>query len=156
MPRKSVPPRFDSCLAQVLALGPLRAEAWSLLPELVEQPHSVTPKGLPVEMVETLAACYFANKPEDSDWVVLPVANFDVYFGTPKLWAEVSETNPGDHFRAIRNRLWTVPVSAGGSYRYSVDKIRHPSPLLPLEMDACSFQNDSVRLPFPTPDGIRR
>ena len=39
-------------------------------------------KGVPVEMVETLAAYYLANKPEDSDWVVLPVANFDAYFGT--------------------------------------------------------------------------
>ena len=33
-------------------------------------------------MVVTLAAYYLANKPEDSDWVVLPVANFDAYFGT--------------------------------------------------------------------------
>ena len=33
-------------------------------------------------MVETLVSYYLANKPEDSDWVVLPVANFDAYFGT--------------------------------------------------------------------------
>ncbi|MBD5160792.1 MAG: hypothetical protein HDT14_01980, partial [Oscillibacter sp.] len=30
---------------------------------------------------QMLAAYYIANKPEDSDWVVLPVANFDAYFG---------------------------------------------------------------------------
>ena len=35
-----------------------------------------------MEVVETLVAYYLANKPEDSDWVVLPVANFDAYFGT--------------------------------------------------------------------------
>lgn len=29
-----------------------------------------------------LAAYYLANQPEDSDWLVLPVANFDAYFGT--------------------------------------------------------------------------
>ena len=40
------------------------------------------PKGVPLDMVETLVSYYFANKPEDSDWVVLPVANFDAYFGT--------------------------------------------------------------------------
>lgn len=71
--------RFDSFLAQALELGPLRAEERSLPPALVEQLHSLTPKGVPVEMVETLAAYYLANKPEDSDWVVLPVANFDEY-----------------------------------------------------------------------------
>ena len=30
-------------------------------------------------------------------------------------------------------------------------RIRHPSPLLPLEMDACPFQSDSVHMPVPTP-----
>ena len=74
--------RFDSFLAQALELGPLRKEEPELPPELVEQLRSLTPKGVPVEMVETLAAYYLANKPEDSDWVVLPVANFDAYFGT--------------------------------------------------------------------------
>ena len=49
---------------------------------MVEQLCSLTPKGVPVKMVETLASYYLANKPEDSDWVVLPVANFDAYFGT--------------------------------------------------------------------------
>ena len=33
-------------------------------------------------MVTTLVSYYFTSKPEDSDWVVLPVANFDAYFGT--------------------------------------------------------------------------
>ena len=74
--------RFDSFLAQALELGPLRREEPSLPPELLEQLRNLTPKGVPVEMVETLVAYYLSNKPEDSDWVVLPVANFDAYFGT--------------------------------------------------------------------------
>ena len=74
--------RFDNCLAQALELGPLRDEERSLPLELVEQLRTLTPKGIPVEMVETLASYYLLNKPEDSDWVVLPVANFDAYFGT--------------------------------------------------------------------------
>lgn len=32
-------------------------------------------------MVYELIAYYIANKPEDSDWVVLPVTNFDYCFG---------------------------------------------------------------------------
>lgn len=74
--------RFDSFLAQALELGPLRSEEPELPSALVEQLRSLTPKSVPVDMVTTLAAYYLANKPEDSDWVVLPVANFDAYFGT--------------------------------------------------------------------------
>ena len=73
---------FWSDPKQALELGPLRDKEQSLPPELVEQLRTLTPKGVPVEMVETLAAYYLANRPEDSDWVVLPVANFDAYFGT--------------------------------------------------------------------------
>lgn len=74
--------RFDSFLAQALELGPLWNEEPELPPTLVEQLRSLTPKGVPVEMVETLVAYYLLNEPEDSDWVVLPVTNFDAYFGT--------------------------------------------------------------------------
>ena len=74
--------RFDSFLAQALELGPLRDKEQSLPPELVEQLRTLTPKGVPLDMVTTLVSYYLANKPEDSDWVVLPVANFDAYFGT--------------------------------------------------------------------------
>ena len=106
---------FDSFLAQALELGPLRKEEPILPPALVEQLRSLTPKGVPVEMVETLAAYYFANKPEDSDWVVLPVANFDAYFGTtsfgrkylkqiPETFLERSETG----FGLCRYRLGNV------------------------------------------------
>ena len=55
--------RFDSFLAQALELGALRKDAPDLPPELAEKLRT-------------------SNKPEDSDWVVLPVANFDAYFGT--------------------------------------------------------------------------
>ena len=65
-----------------MELGPLRKEEPELPSALVEQLCSLTPKGIPAEMATTLVAYYLANKPEDSDWVVLPVANFDAYFGT--------------------------------------------------------------------------
>ena len=98
--------RFDSFLAQALELGPLRAEEPELPPTLVEQLRMLTPKGVPLDIVTTLVSYYHANKPEDSDWVVLPVANFDAYFGTtsfgrkylrqiPKTILERSETGFG-------------------------------------------------------------
>jgi hypothetical protein len=74
--------RFDDILADALELGELRndeiaftANEW----QLIESP---TPDRTPVEVLSTLIAYYRANKPDDSDWVVLPVANFDAYFGT--------------------------------------------------------------------------
>ena len=50
----------------------------------------------PNEVVHTLIDLYRANKPEDSDWVVLPVASFDAYFGStnfsPKWLVKIPDT----------------------------------------------------------------
>ena len=105
--------RFDSFLAQALELGPLRKEEPILPPALVEQLRSLTPKGVPVEMVETLAAYYFANKPEDSDWVVLPVANFDAYFGTTSFGRKYLKQIPETVSGTFRDRVWAMPVPIG-------------------------------------------
>ena len=74
--------RFDDAMADALGLGPLRSDRIELPTELEARLRESTPKGVPFEMLRTLIAYYEANKPEDSDWVVLPVANFDAYFGS--------------------------------------------------------------------------
>ena len=74
--------RFDDAVADALELGPLRSKCEELPPELEVRLRAATPKGVPFEMFCTLIVYYEANKPEDSDWVVLPVANFDAYFGS--------------------------------------------------------------------------
>lgn len=68
-------------MADAPELGPLRNNCIELPPELEARLLATTPKGVPFEILRTLIAYYEANKPEDSDWVVLPVANFDAYFG---------------------------------------------------------------------------
>lgn len=73
--------RFDDVIADALELGPLRKAGPELSPALLERLRAATPKGVPFEVIEMLVAYYIANKPEDGDWVVLPVANFDAYFG---------------------------------------------------------------------------
>ena len=111
--------RFDSFLAQALELGPLCTEEPELPQAMMERLRALTPKGVPLEMVTTLVAYYLANKPEDSDWVVLPVANFDAYFGTtslgrkylkqiPETILERSETG----FGLCRYRLMCGPTGA--------------------------------------------
>ena len=73
---------LDGILADALELGPLRDTEISFTDEELSRISAVTPPGVPVETVQTLIAYYYANKPTDSDWVVLPVTNFDAYLGT--------------------------------------------------------------------------
>ena len=104
--------RFDTALADGLELGPLRMTDVAVPAELAERIKAVLPKGLPPEMVCTLIAYYAANKPEDSDWVVLPVASFDAYFGTTSFGRK--------HLRLIPNEILERPDSGFGICRYRV------------------------------------
>ena len=73
--------RFDDVLADALELGPLRSPDISFSSELEQRIEDSTPKGVPTEVLRTLIGYYIANRQEDTDWVVLPVINFDAYFG---------------------------------------------------------------------------
>lgn len=73
------PLRFDDILADALEQGPLRNP--DIQVDIAPIRHLI-PKEIPVAVIEELCRYYAANKPEDTDWVVLPVANFDAYFGT--------------------------------------------------------------------------
>ena len=72
---------FDDVLADALELGPLRSPSISFSPVLEQRIEDATPKGVPVEVLRTLVGYYVANRQEDTAWVVLPVVNFDAYFG---------------------------------------------------------------------------
>ena len=69
-------------------------------------------KGLPLKIVYTLIAYYAVNKPEDSDWVVLPVTNFDAYFGTTSFGRK--------YLRLIPGKILERPDSGFGVCRYRV------------------------------------
>ena len=64
-----------------------------------EKVKEALPKVIPVEVVCTLIRYYLANRQDDCEWVVLPVASFDAYFGDtsfskkylPKIPAEIVE-----------------------------------------------------------------
>ena len=91
--------RFDDVLADALEFGSLRKEGPELPPELTEKVKEALPKVIPVEVVCTLIRYYLANRQDDCEWVVLPVASFDAYFGDtsfskkylPKIPAEIVE-----------------------------------------------------------------
>ena len=73
--------RFDDVLADALEAGPLRREEYVLPAETAEAIRSADWNGVPTEVIEEVVRFYLANQREDTDWVVLPVANFDCWYG---------------------------------------------------------------------------
>ena len=73
--------RFDDILADALELGALRTEEYILTPEKNKALQNLDLNGVPLEVVCDVMAFYEANKNNDSYWVVLPIANFDCYYG---------------------------------------------------------------------------
>ena len=73
--------RFDDIIADALELGALRMEEYILPPEKYEVLQSIDLNGVPLEVVCDVVSFYEANKTDTGDWVVLPIANFDCYYG---------------------------------------------------------------------------
>ena len=72
--------RFDDILADALELGMLKNKDFSLSDSISEYIKThVAPSAQPAAAL--LVKYYIANKPIDNDKVVLPVTNFDAYFG---------------------------------------------------------------------------
>lgn len=74
--------RFDDILADAMEQGALQNKDYDLPKETMDRLIAAAPKGVPDTVLPTLIKYYHVNKQDDSDWVVLPVTNFDAYFGT--------------------------------------------------------------------------
>ena len=74
--------RFDDILANALVLGPLKNNEQTLPEHLLKRIEDCKDAEIPKDVILSLLQYYFANKKADTDWVVLPVINFDAYFGT--------------------------------------------------------------------------
>lgn len=74
--------RFDDVIANALTLGPLREMEVEVTEEQKEKLLPFVKGKVKLEHLTTLIAYYAANKPEDSDWVVLPASSFNNYFGS--------------------------------------------------------------------------
>ena len=72
--------RFDDIIADALELGALRTEEVQLTQSIEEKLKSIDLNGVPFDVVSDAICFCFANKREDTDWVHLPVANFDCYY----------------------------------------------------------------------------
>ena len=72
--------RFDDVIAEALEAGPLRTEEYILPPEIKQKLDALEIRDKYKSTAEDLTAFYYANKHDDLDWVILPVANFNAYY----------------------------------------------------------------------------
>ena len=72
--------RFDDILADALEQGPLQNYDVTLPEEVEEKVLELVGKKT-APYVYDLICYYLAHKQEDTEWVVLPVSNFDMYYG---------------------------------------------------------------------------
>ena len=102
--------RFDDILADALESGPLRKNAAALPPELEEKLRQMDLNGVPLRIVQDVAECYYVNQSE-SKWVVLPVSNFDCYYGDTSFSKKWLAKIPNDLLeREVRNGVCRIAM----------------------------------------------
>lgn len=104
--------RFDDIIADALELGLLRTDEYVLPPEKVEKIQRLDLNGVPFDVVCDVVSYYEANKQPDSAWVVLPVANFDCYYGNTNFSKKWLNKIPDSVFkREISNGVSRIKVN---------------------------------------------
>ena len=73
--------RFDDIIADALELGPLQMFETELPHHIAEKLKSMDLNDVPYDVVSEVICFCIANKRDNNDWVHLPVANFDCYYG---------------------------------------------------------------------------
>ena len=73
--------RFDDIIADALELGALQVEETPLPQNIKGKLESIDLNGVPFDVVSDVICFCIANKRENTDWVHLPIANFDCYYG---------------------------------------------------------------------------
>lgn len=74
--------RFDDVIAEALQLGPLKNFERELSTDIIQELSAFKSRESPLDVMAVLLLYYMAHHDTDTDWVVLPVVNFEAYFGT--------------------------------------------------------------------------
>ncbi|MGN0998618.1 MAG: hypothetical protein ACI4PO_03600 [Faecousia sp.] len=106
--------RFDDIVANALTLGPLREMEAEVSQRQKEKLLPYVQDRVKLEHLTTLVAYYEANKSEDTDWVVLPAASFNNYFGSTVFSKKV--------LPAITGKIIQRSDTSYGSGRYRVQE----------------------------------
>jgi len=73
--------RFDDILADALEAGPLRTKDYPIPDDIAERLNKTDLNDVPANVVSDVICFCLANRQEDTEWIVLPVGNFDAYYG---------------------------------------------------------------------------
>ena len=73
--------KFNDFIADALEQGALRTEEFILPHKIEEWLVNTDLNSVPFNVISDVAQFYLANRREDTEWVQLPVANFDCYYG---------------------------------------------------------------------------
>ncbi len=73
--------RFDDIIADALEPGALRTEETPLPKHIKENLESINLNDVPFDVISDVICFCIANKRDNTDWLHLPVANFDCYYG---------------------------------------------------------------------------
>lgn len=104
--------RFDDIIADALELGALRTEEYILTPEKYDNLKSLDLNGVPLEVVCDVVAYCEVNKNDDSNWMVLPIANFDCYYGNTNFSKKWLSKIPDTVFtREVSNGVSRVKIN---------------------------------------------
>jgi len=85
--------RFDDILADALEQGPLQNHEITIPEELRQKVEKLSSKKA-VPYICDLIAYYHSHKEDDSEWVVLPVTSFDMYYGGSYFSKRILSTIP--------------------------------------------------------------
>ena len=85
--------RFDDILADALEQGPLLNGEIAVSDDLRQRVEELTGKKA-APYVCDLITYYWAHQQEDSDWVILPVTSFDMYYGGSYFSKRILSTIP--------------------------------------------------------------
>ena len=103
--------RFDDIIADAIEAGPLRKEEYLLSEEKKKQLDDLELKKSVRRYAEDLTAFYFANKTDDNDWVILPIANFNAYYRSTTFEKEKLHVLPHTvFFRQTNNGLCRLMI----------------------------------------------
>ena len=104
--------RFDDILADALELGPLRAQEHILSEHRAQKLSSFKTEAVPAEVVYDVVSFCEANEQEDTLWVVLPVANFDCFYGNTNFSKKLLSKIPEDIMtREVSNGVCRVKLN---------------------------------------------
>lgn len=117
--------RFDDMIAEALAAGPLRMEEYPLPQPVRDKIAQAAPKSVPNYMIEELVRFILANQRDHTEWVNIPMANFNAFFGDTSFSKKHKPHIPDALVVFEPQKLGICRAKLGDAVRSVIDAIDH-------------------------------